>query len=367
MKKSIFFLLLLIIIVLFSLILMGKLPNHLAGYFPSRINKIILLIHPFLYESEENPPGWNPPTWAEYHNHEKIVNSKIHNKLKEMNQDELLFLLGGNQTGENAKILFETGAKLKERFTVVPEYQQNPINQKFWDGKNKIFMLEMAGLLKNSLLNRGETFDADQMNTALIGWSAAKYIKNYIAQSGYYFDQKTVIAEGWGESFEGCVAKLSAIISYYLNLGHPAILCYDLTVPDTKFMLRASFVERIILPGDVVLFLFKVNNIPVGIFFEGSYSLHTKPRISQIPLLHPGDFEIHARIRYTGYSSHVFAERIWPDPKPETKKIETYVRYSDGILEVPIKRDGVIAAFILGRNMEYKNFRSKIISAKLKE
>lgn len=108
----------------------------------------------------------------------------------------------------------------------------------------------------------GGNFDS----TSFKAWT--EEFKDAIMQRGFSYDPKTIRCEGWGESFDGCVAGFSAFLSRTLQLATPVDVLFDLAVPDMPFLVTARLVERVRLPEKQLrLFLFEdARRRPIGLF-----------------------------------------------------------------------------------------------------
>ena len=93
-------------------------------------------------------------------------------------------------------------------------------------------------------------------------------LKLALRERGFTFDPMTIIGEGWGESFDGCVAGYSAYLSGALQFAAPVEVMFELTVPDMPFLLSARLAGRMRLQEKQLrLFLFEdVRSRPIGLF-----------------------------------------------------------------------------------------------------
>jgi len=66
-----------------------------------------------------------------------------------------------------------------------------------------------------------------------------------------------VSSEGWGESFDGCVAKYCARFSKELGLSTPIEQNYSMCLPDLIWLIRSRFIEKVSLPSKIRFYLFE--------------------------------------------------------------------------------------------------------------
>ena len=85
----------------------------------------------------------------------------------------------------------------------------------------------------------------------------ADCVREHISVSKLRFDPRTVTAEVWGESFEGCVPGYGGAFAQYLGLKRSPQLRFEMTVYDSRFLYGAQPPEIVALPGsDVGAWLF---------------------------------------------------------------------------------------------------------------
>ncbi|NQU09766.1 hypothetical protein HQ590_03175 [bacterium] len=129
-----------------------------------------------------------------------------------------------------------------------------------------------VGLLAQHAGERlGRRFLAITRRGRFDGASFAEWTREFqdvIRQRGFRYDAQTVRSEGWGESFDGCVAGFAAFLSGTLRLATPVEVRFALTVPDMPLLVSARLLKRERLPvKQVRLFLFEdARRRPVALF-----------------------------------------------------------------------------------------------------
>src|SRR5436309_2719992 len=131
----------------------------------------------------------------------------------------------------------------------------------------------------------GFAWTSDPLGQPVIARGWAERVKHTFRQRGLTFDPRTVQAEGWGESFEGCVANYSRYLGTYLGLANPIEDNFEMTVPDAPFLLTARFVERVPLERSVRLYLWETQEGRLVALFQKAQAVIGEPSLfAQFPL-----------------------------------------------------------------------------------
>ena len=92
---------------------------------------------------------------------------------------------------------------------------------------------------------------------------------NHILTHGLHLETSTVTSELWGESFEGCVPGYGGAFAEYLGLQYPPMMCFEMTVYDSRFLHDARRWEVIPLDGcDVEAWLFECHDGTAAAMFQ---------------------------------------------------------------------------------------------------
>jgi hypothetical protein len=88
---------------------------------------------------------------------------------------------------------------------------------------------------------------------------------------GYVFDPRTLVGEGWGQSFEGCLPRWAGGIAAAIGMPRGIPLRYEMAFPDAPFAMTGRFSQRLAIgQTDVYLYLLaSQEGRPLGIFFPG--------------------------------------------------------------------------------------------------
>ena len=116
------------------------------------------------------------------------------------------------------------------------------------------------------------------------GCTSAEFLKLSKAQSLVY-DPQTLETEAWGESFDGCVAICSNILTVELGLSKPMEQNFDMCVPDMSWLLKAEFIEKMTLPSKIRFYVFVLQDgRPLAILFQSHLWAPSPPCFVEIPL-----------------------------------------------------------------------------------
>lgn len=88
-----------------------------------------------------------------------------------------------------------------------------------------------------------------------------------------------------GESFEGCVTTWSTMVPEYLGVPGRVAIPYEMTVPDTRFLLRCEFMRRVELAQHTALYLYvDARRRPVALFKRERVELADQSLYTRLPL-----------------------------------------------------------------------------------
>ena len=103
---------------------------------------------------------------------------------------------------------------------------------------------------------------------------------------GYAFDPRTLVGEGWGQSFEGCLPRWAGGIAAAIRMPRGIPMRYAMTFPDAPFAMTGRFVERLAIgETDVYLYLLaSKEGRALGIFFPGVIHDNEPRRFARLSL-----------------------------------------------------------------------------------
>jgi hypothetical protein len=194
------------------------------------LKRIVFLVHPHCYAAI-SPDGQDEKT-RPYWERERKVEVQWKQGIDTLGEEEFLALFSTHASNPAHPV------------GVLAQYAQERLGPRFL------------------ALTAGGNFD----DASFRAWTDT--LKAALKERGFAYDPAAVRCEGWGESFDGCVAGFSAFLSGTLQLATPVEALFDLTVPDMPFLVNARLVERVRLPEKQLrLFLFEDSQRrPLGLF-----------------------------------------------------------------------------------------------------
>lgn len=332
---------------------------------PQVIHKLYFMIHPLLYEPKSGapPPAANIQKYVDY---ERKISPRWFKAIAGMGSDEAL-VVGAPGCPKHLEdfVKEHLGARgliIKDALVSQPE---------LW---NELTPEAKEGLGHDLLAmfwKHGFQWTSDPLGQPVIARGWAERIKRAFRERGLAFDPKTVQAEGWGESFEGCVANYGRYLGTYLGLANPIEDNFEMTVPDAPFLLTAKFLERIPLPQSVRLYLWEAQDGRLIAFFLKLQSSIGEPSLSaELPL---GNMKVEVRSR--------MGRPMWPKPEGHAQvkqgtpawevlrqeKAAT-ITEAGGRLRIPIPTPLVLdSAYIFAEGVPVAEFREALKRSALVE
>ena len=211
---------------------------------PLKIQNVVYLIHASLYEGLEKKGALAAGNYEIYREREKLCQQRWRQRINALGANDLFVQLYGDQS-----ILAYARQKLGERRVIAPSAK--------WE----------AGLAANVYHDR-----------------LADSFRRQLADKQLELDLGTVPWELAGESFEGCVYTYGGGMASSLGMDQPAVINFDLTVPDARFLCGATLVETFTVAGsDVNAYVFDgPEGYYIGAFLPGLRD-HRTPHIT-LPL-----------------------------------------------------------------------------------
>ena len=305
-----------------------------------QIETIYFLIHPLCYELQAQTPEF-VAKYAEYLQYEKMVKARWYSRIATMKGSEAL-VIGAPGCPEGleryvADHLGSRGLIVRDVLTHQPE---------LWD---TLLSSETKASLGHDLLamywKHGFNWVSDPLGQPIIARGWAERIRHTFNERNLTFDPGTVLTEGWGESFEGCVANYTRFLGAYLGLAHPIEDIFEMTVPDARFLLTARFIERIALDQHTRLYIWEA--------LDGGYIAWFHKAIAMI-----GEPSFFARVPTQELQIQVHSRNqlAWPTR-------DSGIKWIDGELHVPVRG----AHYIIAQGTDLDQFRNTLTHVTLTE
>lgn len=254
---------------------------------PVVIKKIYFMIHPFCYRVPR-PAGY-PDTpegrgrWDQYVAYEKETSQRWFQKIAAMGPKDALVVCAA-RVGCPKDLREFAEAHLGPRAVVIEDYLDAP-GSDLREQLSPKAKMELGEELLAMFWRYGSGWTAQSSYLTVVarGWTAR--CQQIFQQRGLTFDPKTVRAEGWGESFEGCVANYCRYLGTYFELANSVEDDFGMTVPDAPFLLTAKFLERVPLAHDVRLYLWAAADGQLVALFQNAKATVGAPALyAQFPL-----------------------------------------------------------------------------------
>jgi hypothetical protein len=282
------------------------------------------MIHPMIYASHGDEPGF-AHTYPELIRLEAEVAARWRGAIQKMGPTEAL-VVGSPAQQEFAEFVLD---RLGERALILTE--NVTMDPSLWDGLLGPEAREGLGLdLMGMFWRYGYHWNSKELVQPVIARGWAERVRRTLKERGLTFDPRTVESEGWGESFEGCVATYTSFLRTYLGLDLPIVPRFEMAVPDSRFLFGAEQLKIIPLEHEVLLYIFRaLDGRMVG------WLHRSKPLIAEPAM--------YAMVEPRGMALEVWDRNrlAWPSRDSE-------VRWAEGRVKIPVSR----TFFILARSEE---------------
>jgi hypothetical protein len=264
----------------------------------SQLNRLVFLIHPFCYA--EVKPG--EPTWPFALREQKCAKLWLDDACK-LGDDEALAIVPSRIDGDAPTEKFIEGVSAAIGSRCIPLRCPYPSTTGFWDVVAQDSEAIVSDL-RGAFLNQRESWSREELSTGLHSRGCVTMLFNELEARNLAIEPRSLRADAWGESFDGCVTKYSLNIRRLLGLANVIEIDFERGVPDASFLLEAELVGRFELGADLRLFQFITSeDKPTALYVRTSES--------------PGDqaMQVHVPIDPEQVSvSTKQCGRLWPLP-----------------------------------------------------
>ena len=301
------------------------------------VERIIVMVHPAIYSASKWKPGF-AAKHLDYIEYEEEVEGRWLEAMERTTDREVLVACSPatEELGDSIR------STMGHRGIVV---QDNIINRRnLW--KSLLGDEARLGLGRDLMAmfwRNGYSWDSGPMVQPVIARGWAERIRVELNERNLAFDPGSVRAEGWGESFEGCVANYTRYLGRYLGLANPIEVEFEMTVPDARFLLDAKFLERIQLPDDLRLYLWRLADGRLAGWYHRAFASIGDGSLYSI--FEVGDMRVEVRGK---------RELYWPSR-------ESRVTREEGRLRVPVEGDH----YIIGGDVGADRFRDLLAGAEI--
>jgi hypothetical protein len=314
------------------------------------INRLVVLVHPLVWQAGSGREDF-AYRYQDYLDYEKIIKDRWWRGIAEMadRPDEILFIGASAPPADLAdhavSCLGDRALIMQDSLACSGGFRDDQVNDatKADLGRDLLAMFRKYGF----------SWKSEEIGQPVVCRMWADEFNRLIRERGMTFDPHTLRAEGWGESFEGCVANYTRHLGTYLGLSNPIENVFEMTVPDYRILHGARFLGRIPLDMHVRLYLWETTTGRQIAWYHKAMASVGNPLLSaQFPLR---DMRVEVRS---------YGELLWPSAN------ETACELDGGHLTVPFHGMGRPISgthFILAHGAEADEFRAVMAGAELKE
>ncbi|MEW6751983.1 MAG: hypothetical protein AB1505_13545 [Candidatus Latescibacterota bacterium] len=228
------------------------------------VQRITFLVHPCCYAASLGvPKTMERAQWQAYHDHEQPVLRRWYEGLERAGSHEVVVYHPCYQSAEE-RALAEHGRRLLgERFlTLAGRDITTP------EGCTPQTLASLAPEISAAFRVRGKyAWAVHDLRIAVFSCNYAQDLRALLAERGLSLAPETLELRAWGESFEGCATTWTTMVPGYLGAPARVVIDYEMTVPDTFFLLSSRYLGRVALPHDTALYLFAdAQDRPVALY-----------------------------------------------------------------------------------------------------
>ncbi len=353
---------------------------------PVQIEKFYFLFHPVCWRSfgEMPPAGADKELWASCYQRELVVNEQQKQFISDMPQNAVLIVFPIGESAAMRELEEHASQTLGRRCLIVRRQGwdppaawaelKNPIEQFLLQpnlpGREEFISPvppEIRGQLESELreawqLNRRPNWNTGLLEVAYYSRMCAEDIRQELVARKLEYDPATVRSEAFGEGFEQCAMTWKQMLVPYLGLSHPAENRFDLSVSGAPFLVNATLLERIELPDQVRLYLWRSEDDRLVAMYARAWCRMRDPAIfSKIPV---DGMRLEVRETHN--------QQLWPDPDAAVLALTL----NDGHLAVPvfngIRRDHHWLAavgtadepcYLIADGISVDDFRERLVKA----
>lgn len=247
-----------------------------------QFERLTFLIHPCCYAASlSRPAHLQEKVWQAYHQHEVPVLRRWYEMLDRMDEREVVVYHPCYQSTEEQALAAHGRQRLGDRFLTLGGREiLSP------DGFTPEVLAALAPEIQEAFRVRGKyTWHAHDLRIAVFSCNYAQDLLKLLAERGISFDPARLSLCAVGESFEGCVTTWSTMVPVYLGVPARVEIPYELTVPDTFFLLQSRYVKRVALAHHTALYLFvDPQGQPVALYKRERGALSDPSFYARLPL-----------------------------------------------------------------------------------
>jgi hypothetical protein len=336
-----------------------------------KIDKIYFLIHSFCYADmacNKNESDMDE-MFSRYLAHENKCALTWCSQLHELKDNEALVIIpwNNNKTGPVSDYNSSATSLLGDRCFILD--CAGPLDQAFWADTADSFNEAVLNEFKSAFILQKDHWNKEELYTSLHAVACCRQLDSMMKKRRYYYDKRTVTAESWGASFDGCVTKYTCSLQRILELTNVIYINFKMTVPDAAFLLGDVTSECIILKNGLRLFIFKNDEQTFALYTTIAHSMENQ--VSYVGLkINPKQVTVKSKQGI----------RLWPDseeyclqsaPAGYFEPPQELIKYKNDRLYMPVSSGFVYRlakapAYIFANpEMTYNEFKDILTKAEI--
>jgi hypothetical protein len=214
------------------------------------IERLTFLVHPFCYApSLVCPDGFPADRFVAYRAHEAEVARRWEALIDALGATDGLIYHPCYESREELALADRARRRLGQRFLRLGSRQELYTPE---------VMAALAPEIAAAFAARGKySWSVHDLRVAAFSYYYAMDVSAAFRQRGLSVDPGGLSMQAVGESFEGCATTWSTMVPHFLAAPGRVEIPYELTVPDTYFLLGCQYLGRTELDCDTALHLFR--------------------------------------------------------------------------------------------------------------
>ena len=223
------------------------------------IERLTFLVHPFCYAPSRGcPEGFAAGPWGAYRAWEGEVAKGWEALVDELGDTDALVYHPCFESPEEVKLAERARQRLGDRFLRLGSGEELYTPEA---------MAALAPQISAAFRVRGKySWHAHDLRVAAFSYHYARDLTAAYRERCLGLDPQRLALRAVGESFEGCATTWTTMVPPFLGAPARVEIPYELTVPDTHFLLGCRYLGRWELARDTALHLFREGTCTVAHF-----------------------------------------------------------------------------------------------------
>ena len=214
------------------------------------LQRLTFLVHPFCYApSRDRADGFTADLWDGYQARETEVARGWNALIDDLSDADGLVFHPCFESREELELAERARLKLGDRFLRLGSRQELYTPEA---------MAALAPEISTAFQRRGKySWAVHDLRVAAFSYHYALDLLAAYQERGITIDTSRLALRAVGESFEGCVTTWTTMVPQFLGAPARVQIPYELTVPDSYFLLGCQYLGRTELACDTALYLFR--------------------------------------------------------------------------------------------------------------